>query len=57
MMCQMVRALGEFTKIIVAGHPTVSYLVPRHYIALHGVKAAELPELAQRYGWTKIIDL
>lgn len=25
--------------------------VPRHYIALHGLKAAELPALAKQYGF------
>lgn len=31
-----------------------SYLVPRHYIALHGIKAIELPTLAALYGWEKV---
>lgn len=25
--------------------------VPRHYIALHGIKGSEVPELAKKYGW------
>lgn len=29
------------------------YLVPRVYIACHGLKAAELPELAARYGFER----
>ena len=29
-----------------------SWLVPRHFIALHGLKAIELPELAEKYGWS-----
>lgn len=28
-----------------------AWLVPRIYIAVHGLKADELPELAGRYGW------
>lgn len=28
-----------------------AFAVPRHYVGLHGLKAAELPELAARYGW------
>jgi hypothetical protein len=28
-----------------------TWLVSRHFIALHGLKAAELPELAKRYGF------
>jgi hypothetical protein len=27
------------------------WLVPRIYIAVHGLKADDLPELAGRYGW------
>lgn len=27
------------------------WLVPRIYIAVHGIKAQELPELAERYGF------
>jgi hypothetical protein len=25
------------------------YLVPRHYVALHGIKGVDLPSLAQKY--------
>jgi hypothetical protein len=28
--------------------------VPRHYIALHGLSAQDLPTLAQRYNWPEI---
>jgi hypothetical protein len=28
-----------------------AWLVPRIYIAVHGLKADELPGLAERYGW------
>ena len=41
--------LGPLVKVEVEGVP---YRVPRHYIALHGIKAEELPALAQRYGWS-----
>lgn len=34
---------GPTIKVTVLGGRT--YLVPRHYLALHGVKAAELPQL------------
>lgn len=30
---------------------TGCWLVPRIYIAVHGLKARELPELAERYGF------
>jgi hypothetical protein len=29
------------------------YLVPRVFIACHGLKAAELPELAEAFGWER----
>lgn len=31
-----------------------SWKVPRHYIALHGLKEVELPAFAIKYGWPKI---
>lgn len=30
-----------------------SFWVPRHYIALHGLAAKDLPQLAVRYGWER----
>lgn len=30
-----------------------SWLVPRHFIALHGVKSIDLPVVAERYGFKK----
>jgi len=43
---RMVRALidelGEYIRITVEGR---TWLVQRHYIALHGVKGSELPSL------------
>lgn len=46
-----VAILGETQPVTVQGLGT--WMVPRHYVALHGLKAAELPELAGRYGWVK----
>jgi hypothetical protein len=37
----MVSELGTHTKVTVDGRRT--WLVPRHYIALHGLKAEQLP--------------
>ena len=31
--------------------PAGTWLVPRIYIAVHGLKASELPALAERYGF------
>lgn len=33
--------------------PDGAWLVPRHYIALHGIAAKDLPQLAARYGWAR----
>lgn len=30
-----------------------AWWVPRHYIALHGIGARELPKLAAQYGWVE----
>lgn len=49
---QMVANYGEFVTITVDGMG--SYLVPRHFIAAHGVSAREIPELATEYGWEKV---
>lgn len=34
--------------------PQGKWRVPRHYIALHGIKEQELPELAKRLGFEPI---
>jgi len=44
----LVKTLGPLITVSVEGR---SYRVPRHYIALHGLKAPELPELAAKFGW------
>lgn len=49
---KMVQERGENVPVTVTGVGT--WLVPRHYIALHGFKAEELPELARRYGFERI---
>lgn len=38
----LIAALGERLEVHVGGR---AWLVPRHYIALHGLKAMELPFL------------
>jgi len=52
MMCKIVRELGALIPFWIGAEE--GYMVPRHYVALHGVKASELPELAKRYGWKRI---
>lgn len=51
-MKEFVAKLGRF--IPVNGPDGKSYLVDRHYIALHGIRAYELPLLAKRFGWKVI---
>lgn len=50
-MEDMVRRLGETILISVSGR---GWIVPRHYVALHGIKASELPVLARRYGFPEV---
>ena len=38
----LIRDLGEYAKVSVAGR---TWLVQRHYIALHGIRAVDLPYL------------
>lgn len=47
---RLVEELGPNVPVQV-GRET--YMVPRHFIALHGLKAWELPGLAEKYGWEK----
>ena len=42
MVEKLVAEQGEFVRVTVAGR---TWLVQRHFIALHGVKAEELPTL------------
>ena len=45
---QLVAVHGPTVQVTVPGG---AWHVPRHWIALHGLRAAELPALARRYGW------
>lgn len=45
---QAIERLGPTTPVSTAAG---TWLVPRHFHALHGVTAAELPRLAKRYRW------
>ena len=50
MVRALIRQLGEYIKVTVNGR---TWLVQRHYIALHGIKESELPEL----GFQEITNL
>lgn len=41
---ELIRKNGEFTEITYLGNGK-TYIVQRHYIALHGIKAVDLPSL------------
>lgn len=45
----LVEKLGALVTVTIGG--VGSWKVPRVYIALHGLKAQDLPTLAQTYGW------
>lgn len=44
----MVAKFGATVKIT---SPAGSWMVPRHYVATHGLRGSALPELAAKYGW------
>lgn len=44
MVQKLVDQLGENVKVIYTGNGK-TYLVQRHFIALHGLKGADLPKL------------
>jgi hypothetical protein len=45
---RIVRQKGPNISITVG---VTTYLVPRHFIALHGIQGDQVAELAERYGW------
>lgn len=52
-MERLVADLGPLIDIQIGAR---TYKVPRHYIALHGLKALELPALALKYGWESSVN-
>jgi hypothetical protein len=52
------KALAEFVRdlglTVVMRTPSCAFRVPRVFVAHHGMKAWELPDLAQRYGWEAV---
>lgn len=50
-MREQIAELGE--HVVVVG-PDGSFRVPRHYIALHGLKAARLAQLAALHQWPRV---
>lgn len=50
-MREQVARLGALIKQL-DGEPD-DFLVPRHFIALHGIRGQDLPALAAQYGWPR----
>lgn len=50
------RGIDRWGATVRVPTPAGIYHVPRHYIALHGLKVADLPRLARRYGWVAEIS-
>lgn len=50
-MDQLCAELGNTMKVSLSDR---SWRVPRHYIALHGIKGSELAALADKFGWEEI---
>lgn len=48
---EIVEALGPLVKVVVIEG---AWIVPRHYIALHGIKADEVKRLAEWFGWEQV---
>jgi hypothetical protein len=49
----LIARLGPNVLVTSGGH---TWLVPRHFIALHSLQASELPELAKKYGFKEVIS-
>lgn len=52
---EQVRRKGDVILLAVKGDP-VSYWVPRHYIALHGIRGEDAAFLASLYNWDTEIE-
>jgi hypothetical protein len=50
------RIIGQVGPLVrVTAREGETYVVPRIYIALHGVKGHELRGLARKYGWERVL--
>lgn len=50
---RLVQQLGECVRVQVIGSPR-SFRVPRVFVGMHGLRAEELPALAEKYGWEEV---
>lgn len=51
---KQVADLGETVVVTVFG--LGSWRVPRVYVAMHGLRGDQLPALASKYGWERVVD-
>lgn len=51
----VVNRLGPDVEITIISKGT--WLVPRHFIALHGLKAADIEQLAKRYNFKQTVQV
>jgi hypothetical protein len=52
---ELVAKLGPLISVTVTIHGRIrQWKVPRHFIALHGLKAKDLPTLAQQYHFREV---
>lgn len=51
MVEDMIKRLGVSMPVVVDGR---TWMVPRHWIALHGLLSADIPLLAVVYGWPEV---
>lgn len=51
MITKMIAELGPDVPVVWQSR---TWRIPRHFIALHGLKAQELPELAVKYGFPEV---
>jgi hypothetical protein len=49
---EQIADLGECIKVSLESGR--AFMVPRHFIALHGLKASALPELAEKLGFKEL---
>ena len=52
---QIIRIAGPMVTITNSENGR-SWRVPRHFIALHGIKMIEMPQVATKYGFEEIIQ-
>jgi hypothetical protein len=48
------RQVADLGETVIITTPAGSWAVPRHFIALHSLKAADLPALAAQYEWEQV---